>query len=152
MIHSVCLKNLVKLGVRCMSDDTERLVAEVNTELKHRAKADPRNIREIVESSLEREFSTGATAAIERRIDEREQRIQTLKREIRDRERELAEERDELQRLKGRLEGYEEKAKTELEAAREQLCDTPKDVDNPAVKNWAKKLGMTPMELIEELE
>jgi len=134
-----------------MSDGTERVVAEIDEALKSRAKADPRTIREIVEAALGREFSTAETAAIERRIDERKQRIQTLEREINERERELAGERDKLARLESQLEQYESEREQQLEAARDALATTPRDPENPAVQNWADNLGMTPTELLEEL-
>jgi len=135
-------------------DDEERLVANVNKDLKRRAKADPRSIKDIVESSLEREFSTGATAAVERRIDEKEARITNLTREINDRERDRAEEQDALERLKEQLEAYqgeESEQESRLEDAREALKRTPRDPDNPAIESWAKKLQMTPQELLNEL-
>ncbi|AGC34589.1 hypothetical protein HSTV1_44 [Haloarcula sinaiiensis tailed virus 1] len=134
-----------------MTGDTDRLVAEIDTELKGRAKADPRTIREIVEAALQREFSTADTAAVERRIEESKQRIRTLEREISDRERELADERDKLSRLQAQLKQYENGVSSELQEARETLSDTPKDPDNPAIQQWAKDLGMTPDELLEEL-
>jgi septal ring factor EnvC (AmiA/AmiB activator) len=134
-----------------MSDE-ERLVAEIDADLKQLAKADPRSIRDIVESSLEREFATGATAAVERRIDEKRQRIQTLQREINDRKRELAEERDALERLEQQLESYEGDKADEVQKALDALAETPADPDNPAVKTWAAKVGMTPDRLADKLE
>jgi len=134
-----------------MSDE-KRLVAEIDGDLKSRAKADPRPIKEIVEASLQREFSTAATAAVERRIDEKRQRIQTLEREINDRERELAAERDELERLQQQLETFDDEQNAKLETAREELADTPKEADNPAIQKWAEKCGLTPTALLEELD
>jgi len=134
-----------------MSDE-ERLVAEIDGDLKSRAKADPRPIKEIVESSLQREFATAATAAVERRIDEKRQRIQTLEREINDRQRELAEERDELERLQQQLESFDDERNAKLEQAREALKDAPKEPDNPAIETWAEKCGLTPTALLEELD
>jgi len=134
-----------------MSDE-ERLVAEINSDLKARAKADPRPIKEIVEASLQREFATAATAAVERRIDEKRQRIQTLEREINDRERELAEERDALERLQRQLEAFDDEQDAQLQEAKEKLAQAPRDPENEAIKKKAKKLGMTPHELLEELD
>jgi len=134
-----------------MSDE-ERLVAEINGDLKARAKADPRPIKEIVEASLQREFATAATAAVERRIDEKRQRIQTLEREINDRERELAEERDALERLQRQLEAFDDEQDAQLQEAKEKLAQAPRDPENGAIKKKAKKLGMTPHELLEELD
>lgn len=134
-----------------MSEGTSRLVAEIDGTLKDRAKADPRTIKEIVEASLQREFSTAETAAVERRIDERKQRIQTLEREINERKRELAEERDELARLESQLEHHENGVSAQLAEARKALEGTPKEPENPAIQKWAQDLGMTPDELLEEL-
>ena len=131
--------------------DEERLVAEIDSDLKARAKADPRSIKQIVNDSLEREFSTAETAAIERRIDEKRQRIQTLEREINERERELAKEQDDLARLERQLEDYTNHAEKQLEKARKALEGVPREADNPAIENWAGKLGMTPAELVEKL-
>lgn len=131
--------------------DRERLVAEINEDLKARAKADPRPIRKIVSDALEREFSTAKTAAVERRIDEKEQRIQTLKREINDRQRELAAEKDELAQLESQLESYTNQKETLLSDARDALEGIPHKESNPAVENWADKLGYTPAELLEKL-
>ena len=132
--------------------DTERLVADIDENLKRRARADPRSIREIVEASLQREFATGEAAAVERRIDEKEQRIQTLQREINDRQRELAEEREELNRLESMLDDFEGRRYDRLEEAAENLRGATLEPSNPGVKNWAGKLGMAPQELVNELE
>lgn len=134
-----------------MTDKEERLVAEIREDLKDRARMDPRSIKEIVTSALEREFATGKTAAIERRIDERKDNIQRIQREINERERELAEEEDELERLKGMLNRYQDGKQEKLDKAREALEGTPREVDNPAIERWADELGLTPTELIEQL-
>lgn len=133
-------------------DDTERLVAEIDEDLKARAKADPRTIREIVESSLQREFATGANAAVERRLEEKMARRTQVEQERNERKRELAQLDDDIERLQSQLETHEEKQQQELQAAREALEHVPKEPDNPAVENWADKLGMTPTELLRELE
>jgi len=129
----------------------ERLVAEIDPDLKKLVKSDPRTIKEIVESSLEREFQTIENAAIQRRIDEKEQRITTLKREINDRNAELVREEDELARLESLSKRNSNKKEQRLTDAREQLHGVPRNTDNPAIKNWASKLSMTPEELIDEL-
>jgi len=48
----------------------------------------------------------------------------------------------------------EEKARKEelLAEAREKLTDVPRREDNPAIQNWAEKIGITATQLIEELE
>jgi len=130
----------------------ERLVADVDGELKKLVKADPRTIKEIVESSLQREFQTSENAAIRRRIDEQRQRITTLEREINDREAELARAKDELERLESILERNESKEDSQLAEARNALEKTPKEPENPAIQKWATDLGMTPEGLINELD
>jgi len=129
----------------------ERLVAEIDGELKELVKADPRTIRDIVESSLQREFQTSENAAIRRRIDEQNQKITTLQREINDRQAELAKAQDELDRLESLLERQEAAEQNGLAEARESLEKTPKEAENPAIQKWATDLGMTPEELIDEL-
>ncbi len=144
--------NVQCAGWLSVSDDTERLVADIDEGLKARAKADPRTIREIVESALQREFMTGATAAVERRLEEKRSRKTQLEQERNERERELAEVEDDIQRLQRQLETHEEKHEQELREARDALEHVPREADNPAVKNWADKLGMTPNELLKELD
>jgi uncharacterized protein involved in exopolysaccharide biosynthesis len=144
-------------GVVGVSDgsDTERLVAEIDADLKARAKADPRTIREIVESSLSREFMTGATAAVERRIEEKRSRINQLRQERNERDRELAAEQDELERLERQLEAHEESRSAELQDALEKIGRLDADrrtASNEAVQAQAKKCGMTPEELLNEYE
>lgn len=134
-----------------MSDE-KRLVADIDERLKQRAKADPRPIKEIVEESLRREFMAGDNAAVERRIEETEQRIQNLKREINERKRELAKHQERLERYKSKLEEFDEYKYDQLGGAIEALENVPKDPDNPGVKNWADKIGITPEELLEEIE
>lgn len=49
-------------------------------------------------------------------------------------------------------ESAHERTVAELDEAREHLENVPLEPANPAVKNWAEKVGMTPSELIEQLE
>lgn len=134
-----------------MSDDTERLVAEIDTDLKRLAKADPRTIKQIVESALSREFQTGNTAAIERRIEEKRTRLNQVEQERNERERELAEVKDELSRLETQL----EKATPDVDEAIESLSKIPKrklTQDNEAVEHWADKTGRNAEYLINKVE
>lgn len=138
-----------------MTNDVERLVAEVDADLKKMAKADPRTIREIVESALKREFQTGKTAAVERRVEEKESRLTELKSQRNEREREIAEVKDELDRLKTTLQKVEENSGPTIDDAVESVSQIPDDSlteDNPAVRNWASKVGITAAELIEEVQ
>jgi len=133
----------------------ERLVAEIDEELKELLKTDPRPIKEIVTSSLQREFQTKEKAAIRRRIDEQKQRITSLEREINDRGSELAKAKDELERLESLLERQEEQQEDNLQKALDVLSDKPPSVlqkDSQPVQFWADELGMTPETLIEKIE
>jgi len=72
---------------------------------------------------------------------------------------------DQLHSAQERVEMFENQAKdikrlikerkreedTELRQAREALEHVPQEADNPAVENWAEKLGMTPAELLDLL-
>jgi len=134
-----------------MSDETERLVAEIDPDLKRLAKADPRTIKQIVESALSREFQTGNTAAIERRIEEKRTRLNQVEQERNERERELAEVKDELSRLETQL----EKATPDVDEAIESLSKIPKrklTQDNEAVEHWADKTGRSAEYLINKVE
>lgn len=134
-----------------MSDDKKRLVVEVESELKDRAKADPRTIREVVESALKREYMTGACAGVERRIEEKQARINQLERERNERDRELAQERDELERLQSQLDAHEEAVSAALKEAFnvvDRLDADRRHTTNPAIEKRAENVGMTPEEFL----
>ena len=133
----------------------ERLVAEIDGDLKQLVKSDPRTIKDIVESSLQREFQTTENAAIMRRIDEQRQRITTLEREINDREAELSKAKDELERLESVLETSQEKTDTKRQDAIEDLSNLPPrklTTDNAAVDHWATELAMSKESVVELVE
>lgn len=60
--------------------------------------------------------------------------------------------RDELEHVREIITVEEERVESTLEEARETLADAPRDPENPAIKQWAKKVNMRPAELIEELD
>jgi len=66
-------------------------------------------------------------------------------------EAELAQKQDKRDRLKRQLENYSDHREQQLDKARDALEGVPREPDNPAVENWAGKLGMAPAELVEEL-
>ena len=127
-----------------MSNDTERLVAEIPAELKQRVDADPRTNKEVVEAALKTEFATEEEAAVQRRIDEKERRLSNLKSERNERDREINEVREELETLKNRLKSVDEikQAKQddidmrlkELETVRMEI-----DESHPSVEGLARK-------------
>lgn len=67
---------------------------------------------------------------------------------IEDKREKLEQDIEEIETL---IAGMNAEGNAELSKAREALKDTPRDPSNPAVKNWADKLGMRPEELIGEL-
>jgi len=71
------------------TEDRERLVAEIPEELKRLADADERTNQEIVEAALWREFGGERKAALDRRIEEIENRLGMVKRERNERNREI---------------------------------------------------------------
>jgi len=73
--------------------------------------------------------------------------------------RELEQALETVERLERELEDidelireFEQDDEAEWEEARNALEDTPREPDNPAIQNWAQQLGVTPQELVRELE
>lgn len=135
--------------------DEEMLSARVPEELKRLVDADQRSNQEIVRAALWREFGGERKASVERRIEEKENRINMIRREKNEREREIEEEEQDLDALKAKVESIEEKKdryETELEDAADLLPDpSDRDPDNPAVKAQASNLGVSPEELLDDL-
>jgi chromosome segregation ATPase len=75
---------------------------------------------------------------IEAELDEAEQKRERL--------------RKKRERLEAKIEEMEDDEPELMAQAREKLKHTPKDPDNPAVQNWASKLGIPSDELVRELE
>ena len=87
----------------------------------------------------------------------REKAALKLRREQKARELESA--REEVERLESDLEeidrlihDVEQADETNLDEAAERLRGTELSRDNEAIKTWSGKLGLTPTELIDELE
>jgi chromosome segregation ATPase len=137
-----------------MTDDLERLIAEIPGELKNLVDADGRTNREVVEAALWREFGGHRKAALERRIEEKQRRVEMIQSEKEQREQELESERTELEALRAKMESVEERAdkqQAEIQRVVEKLSDAPRDPENPAIQKHAKELGITPEELVDEL-
>lgn len=137
-----------------MTDDLERLVAEIPAELKDLVDADRRTNREVVEAALWTEFGGRRESAIKRRIDEKSKRIEQTDKERKNRLTELEQLKDERDALEAQLETVKEKdAKDhrELQDALDKIKDAPRDPENPAVKRQAERVGMVPQELLDEL-
>jgi len=104
-----------------VSDNEERLVAEIPSNLKERVNADPRDIKEVVIDALKTEFCTADDAAVRRRIDEKETRIANVRSERNQRNRELEELQSELESLKTQLQTSEEIEQAKQDAIDERL-------------------------------
>lgn len=72
--------------------------------------------------------------------------------EIRRIQDEIESKESQLDRLKEERKQDREWSAADLRDAKESLEHTPKDPTNPAIQRKAKDLGMSPQELIEELE
>ena len=127
-----------------MSNDTERLVAEIPAELKQRVDADPRTNKEVVEAALKTEFATEEEAAVQRRVDEKERRLSNLKSERNERDREINEVREELETLKNRLKSVDEMKQAkqdDIDMRLEELETVRMEIDesHPSVEGLARK-------------
>lgn len=92
-----------------------------------------------------REGGDKHTAAIDMQIEQQERELEEAQRKVERLERGLGE----LRELRAELSAEES---VELEEARDALEGTPKEVDNKAVQHWAKKLGLTPEELLQQIQ
>jgi len=128
------------------------LSARVPEELKDLVDADKRDNQEIVRAALWREFGGERLGDIERRIEEKENRIKMYTEEIEDRESELNEEKRELQALKQKRQKEKQQSKEDVQESLEALETVSWDVENPAIQTHADELDMKPKALIAELE
>lgn len=82
----------------------------------------------------------------------REYQIQQLESELAGMKSQVETKAARLESLKAEQRSDELEKERLWEEAKDALEEVPKEPDNPAVKNWAGKLELTPTELIEELE
>lgn len=132
--------------------ETERLVAEIPEDLKRLVDADSRNNKKVVVDSLWREFGGRKEGALERRIEEIENRLSVVKRERNERNREIEGLKEDIQLLEKQLGARRSTKEEKIEEAREKLSNAPRDPDNLAIKQWAQKVEMTPEKFIEVLD
>jgi len=127
-----------------MSDKERRTVTLDSENHEFLKKED--NASAVVNDLIEqlRQGGDRQTAALDLQIEQKERELSEAETTVDRLERELAE----LRELRANYE-HEEDAK--LERAIEALEGTPRDPSNPAVENWAGRLGMTPAELVEKL-
>lgn len=105
------------------------------------------NASAVVDDLLSQYRKTGErnSAALEMQLDqtkaeikETEDKLQRLKRQKKD-----------LEQLKAE---FTKQESAELQQARQELEGVPREETNPAIQNWAGKLGMTVPELLQELD
>jgi len=85
------------------------------------------------------------TAALELQKSQKKRELRTHKQFVEN----LQQDVEELETL---IREFEREESAELRQAREALEYVENDPENEAVKNWSKKLGMTPEELLEKVE
>jgi septal ring factor EnvC (AmiA/AmiB activator) len=108
------------------------------------------NLSGFVNVCLEQHFSAdGATSPQATAL---KAKLEQIEEELEDAERKRERLRSRRQEIEAELEDVEDDEPELLEQARDKLANTPKDPDNPAIQNWASKLGMPSEELVEELE
>jgi chromosome segregation ATPase len=130
--------------------DEKMLSVRVPEELHALVKADKRTNQEVVRAALWREFGGERKAAIDRRIEEKENRISMIERERNERDRELEQQREELEALKDKREAVEGENAEERERMLRKLRQVPDDPDHMLVQEVADQLDMTPEEAITE--
>lgn len=127
-------------------DGTVLMGVRVPAELKALVDADSRTNQDIVQSALWREFGgENRQSALERRIEEKENRIGMIERERNERERELERLRDDLEALRDKLESAETFREQIVKEAVETMSIHPSEGhDHLAAENWADKADLTP--------
>jgi DNA anti-recombination protein RmuC len=79
----------------------------------------------------------------------RRQQLQSELRKIKSREQSV---KDELEHLNQKITEEKKRKQKVIQDAKEALDGTRLTTDNPAVRNWAEDAGITPEELIEEIQ
>lgn len=128
-----------------MSDKERRTVtldAENNKVLE-----ESDNASAIVNDLVEQYRKNGdrGTAALELQREQKQRELKNAKRKVENLEQDITE-------LDALIREYQREEDAELQEAREKLAETPKEPDNPAIKSWAKDLGLTPEQLLDELD
>lgn len=92
-----------------------------------------------------REGGDRGTAALELQKKQKERDLETHKNFVENLEQDIAE-------IEALVQEFKREEDAELQEAQDALKHVPNDPENDAVQNWAQKLGMTPTELLSELE
>jgi len=107
------------------------------------------NLSGFVNRCLEHHFAGGSQTGIDESALRAE--IERLEEEIDDVEREKQKLRERRSQLEEKLDELDDEPAL-MDQAREKLAQTPRDPSNPAIENWASKLGMTSDELVAQLD
>lgn len=92
-----------------------------------------------------REGGDRGTVALELQKSQKKRELETHRNFVQNLETDI----QELERL---INEFKREESAELRQAKDALEHVPNDPENEAVKNWAQKLGMTPDELLSEIE
>ena len=130
-----------------MGMSKERTSLSLDPEVAQYLRQDSVNASGLVNELVSQHMNGGATEDMIRDF-----RIKQVRSELEDINSRAERKREELETLVEIDEGKSEEQQQQLEEARQTLVDTAKEPDNPAIKNWARDLGMSPQELIEKLE
>jgi len=108
------------------------------------------NLSGFVNVCLEQHFSAdGATSPQATAL---KAKLEQIEEELDDTERKRERLRSRRQEIESELEDVEDDEPELLAQARDVLENAPKEPDNPAIQNWASKLGMPSDELLKRLE
>lgn len=105
------------------------------------------NASALVNELLEqyRKGSDKETVGIDLQIEQKQRELQERRKEVERIERDI----EELEQLRA---GISKQEDAQLSEAKEALANTPKEPTNDAIQSWASDLGMTPAQLIDELQ
>jgi len=107
------------------------------------------NLSGFVNECLEQHFGGGGMSSPKNAALQAE--LERLERELADLDDKKEQIRQKRESIEEELEEQAEQEPELMEQAKEKLEDAPRDPSNPAIQNWASKLGITPDELCDRL-
>jgi len=107
------------------------------------------NLSGFVNRCLETHFAADSASEPEQAVMQAE--LEEIERELEDIQTEEDKLRQRKREIEEKIEEQQDREPELLKQARSKLQVTPKDPENPAIQNWAGKLGMKPEKLIKEL-
>jgi len=94
---------------------------------------------------LRRGNASRDVAALQLRRSQKQKEVERVREKLEGLENDLAE-------IDALIAEFESEVDPELEKALEKLENTPRDPENPAIQRWARKVELTPSDLVGELE